>query len=134
MCSASTSRARSSHPARTSRPGTTWPPSMRARRWALPRPRSCRPRARPPRRRGRAGVDERANDDERAFRPLLPRAAGAYPAVVSFGEFLAGVQARAMAAASAATRESYPEPSALDAEEIDAFVERVSYAVLSTTR
>jgi general stress protein 26 len=53
---------------------------------------------------------------------------------MSFGEFLEGVQARAMAQASAATRESYPEVSALDAEEIDAFVERVSYAVLSTTR
>ena len=53
---------------------------------------------------------------------------------MGFGEFLAGVQARAMAGASAATRDSYPEVSALDAEEIDAFVERVSYPVLSTTR
>jgi nitroimidazol reductase NimA-like FMN-containing flavoprotein (pyridoxamine 5'-phosphate oxidase superfamily) len=53
---------------------------------------------------------------------------------VSIGEHLAGVQARAMAAASAATRDSYPEQSALDAEEIDAFVDRATYAVLATTR
>jgi hypothetical protein len=53
---------------------------------------------------------------------------------VSIGEFLFGVQARAMAAASAATKDSYPERSALDAEEIDAFVEECTYAVLATTR
>ncbi|HXJ63818.1 MAG TPA: pyridoxamine 5'-phosphate oxidase family protein [Actinomycetota bacterium] len=53
---------------------------------------------------------------------------------MTIGRFLAAVQAKAIASASAATRDSYPEHSALDAEEIDAFVERVSYAVLSTTR
>jgi Pyridoxamine 5'-phosphate oxidase len=53
---------------------------------------------------------------------------------VSIGGFLAGVQARAMASASPATKDSYPEHSALDAEEIDEFVDRMTYAVLATTR
>ncbi|HEY7281236.1 MAG TPA: pyridoxamine 5'-phosphate oxidase family protein [Actinomycetota bacterium] len=53
---------------------------------------------------------------------------------MGFGEYLADVQARAVASVSAATRDSYPEHSALDAEEIDAFVARVAFAVLSTTR
>jgi general stress protein 26 len=53
---------------------------------------------------------------------------------VSIGEFLHALQAKSLAAASEATRSSYPEHSALDAEEIGAFVERATYAVLATTR
>jgi general stress protein 26 len=53
---------------------------------------------------------------------------------VTIGEFLYEMQVRSLAAASEATRDSYPERSALDAEEIDAFVERATYAVLATTR
>jgi nitroimidazol reductase NimA-like FMN-containing flavoprotein (pyridoxamine 5'-phosphate oxidase superfamily) len=53
---------------------------------------------------------------------------------VSIGQFLEQVQRRAMAAASAATKDSYPERSALEAEEIDEFVDRNTYAVLATTR
>jgi predicted pyridoxine 5'-phosphate oxidase superfamily flavin-nucleotide-binding protein len=53
---------------------------------------------------------------------------------VSIGEHLFAVQARAIAAASPATKDSYPERSALDAEEIEAFIEQCTYAVLATTR
>jgi len=53
---------------------------------------------------------------------------------MGIGEFLANVQARTFASASAATRDSYPERSALDAEEMEAFVDRMTYAVLATTR
>ena len=57
-----------------------------------------------------------------------------YPSGVSIGEFLHALQAKSLAAASEATRSSYPEHSALDAEEIDAFLEECTYAVLATTR
>ena len=48
--------------------------------------------------------------------------------------FLHALQTTSLAAASEATRSSYPEHSALDAEEIDHFVDRATYAVLATTR
>jgi predicted pyridoxine 5'-phosphate oxidase superfamily flavin-nucleotide-binding protein len=53
---------------------------------------------------------------------------------VYIGEFLHALQASSLAAASEATRSSYPEHSALDAQEIGEFVERATYAVLATTR
>jgi general stress protein 26 len=53
---------------------------------------------------------------------------------VGIGEFLHELQDRSLASSSEATRSSYPEHSALDAEEIHQFVERSTYAVMATTR
>ncbi len=55
-------------------------------------------------------------------------------AMTGVGTFLDSLQGSSFAAASPATLQSFPETSALTADEIDAFCDVMTYAVLSTTR